>query len=494
MTVEERFEPTKDSQESGGLAGGIAWTVFARAVGMGTMLVVGVVLTRTLTREEVGVYTLALVITAIINSTTNIGLSRYLVQPENISKTDCSTAFWGDTALGLISGLALAASAPLFANAYDAPSLAPMLMVMAATLPLVGMAKTSRNLAFRSLRFDIASRSELSATLLGAASAVIALVCGLGVWAVIIRECVRRTVALVAIWLAVPFRPQMDFAKDSLKRAFGFASRLLGAELIQQLAAATDQLLVGRSHGPAEVGVYSRGQSLVLMPMQQVTSVVGQVLFPTLSRLKDIRDVAVAYTNALGAMMVFTAPAVALMMLLANDAVVVVLGERWADSALFLQILAPTVIWRSTSELLRSLYNSQGRTDLTLRTSMAGRLVLVVSVGIGSLWGMQAIAVANLIGSLLGTLVEQIAARQLVKISWLAILRAVGPVLGAAALAAALAAGAMMFLPAGWIRLVAIPPLYLATFVLIAHSTSVQGWTTVRSAVIAWYRKRRGSR
>ncbi len=444
---------------------GIAWTTLGRATAFVSTACVGVLMTRRLNAADVGLLTLALVASGLIESTTSVGLSRYLVQKRDLHADDADSAFWGDVAFGAFGAVVLASLAPLIARFFEEPDLTPMLWALAATSAITGTVKTQRCLAFRELRFAVVARSEVWSSILAAALAVIALEVGVGAWAIIVRELARRLLASAALWLAVDWRPRFAFSISAFQRCWAFGSRLLLVEILRQLAATADQLVVGRLFGTGPVGIYSRGQSLVLMPLQQVTSIVATVLFPTFSRLPP-DQIAREYHRAVGGVLTIFVPVVLAMAFVAEDAVVLVLGERWAGSAVFLQILAPTLLWRSASELLRSVYNAQGRTDLTLKTTVWGQLLTLACIGVGCPFGPPGVAVGVLVGTVSGTLLEQGVAFRTVDLPWRPLLIALRELVLPTAAATALAFATFVSVPQGWLRLLLTTTSIIAGFFL----------------------------
>jgi teichuronic acid exporter len=188
------------------------------------------------------------------------------------------------------------------------------------------------------------------------------------------------------------------------------------------------------------------------MPLQQVTTVVATVLFPTFSRLAP-NEIAREYHRAVGGILAIFIPVVLSMGFVAEDAVVLVLGARWIDSAVFLQVLAPTLLWRSASELLRSVYNAQGRTDLTLMTTVWGQLLTLVCIAIGCAFGPLGVALGVLAGTASGTILEQGVAFRSVGLPWRPLIRAFRELLPPTVVAAVLAFVTFRNVPEGWPRL-----------------------------------------
>lgn len=467
---------TRGPQSGNTVLGGVAWTTLARAVSVAATAGVGIVLTRTLPREQIGVLTLALVVAALTEATTSVGLSRHLVQRPTLSDDDIVTAFWGDVGFTLVGAVILVLLSPWVADFYGSEQLLPLLLALSLAVLLTGFIKTQRNLAFRDMRFGVVAQSDVLSALGSAALAVVLLLWGAGIWAVIWREVSRRALLVITLWWRVGWRPSLRFSVPSFRESFGFGSRLLGVEIMRQLSANFDQLIVGGAFGTAVVGVYSRGQALVLMPMRQLTDVIGTVLFPTFSRMTDTQKLADAYREAAEMVFLITVPAIVVMGVLAEDGVVLVLGERWREAALYLRILSISLLWRTHSELIRNVFNALGRTDITLKTTLGAQLIVVCGIGVGYFGGPAGIAVGHLLGCVAGNVMEQSVAAKLLPVRWGLLLRRLVATVGIGVLAASAGISLLFLLPLGWLRLLLGGAIVPMVFVVGCQVSSLAAW------------------
>lgn len=449
----------------------IAWTSGARVVAFASTTALGLLVTRWLPEREIGALALGLIATSAIEAATGIGLSRRTIQSSTLTTTQVGVAYLGDTAFGVLGTLLLASLSQPFANAYGIPEAGNYILALSPSPVLTSLANTNRNLAYRNLAFRRAATSEISSSTLATVTGLIMLLLGLGAWAVVGRELARRALYCATLWTATEWRFFTRFDRSELLRALKFSGPLMAVEILRQIATTADQLIIGYRLDARSLGIYSRAQSLVLMPMGQVTTIVATVLFPTLSRISDGEQLRDTYFRAVRGMTFVFTPVVILMCTAVEDAIRLVLGERWTAAAVFVSILGPTVLWRSTSELLRSVYNSRGRTDLTLRTTLIGQVILVGSTVLGSLWGASGTAVGVLVGSAIGTVIEQYVARAILRSSagdfWTAVRGAVVP--GSGATVAAIVCLTWME-PGAW-RLVALVAVVPTCYLSLAVTT-----------------------
>ena len=116
-----------------------------------------------------------------------------------------------------------------------------------------------------------------------------------------------------------------------------------------------DQLLIGRFIGPAALGIYSRAYTLMLMPLSQVSRVVGRVMFPALSSIQDDKPrVKRVYLKSISVIGLITFPMMTGLFAVSDHFILALLGDKWAEVIpLFrifcwvglLQSIATTVGW-----------------------------------------------------------------------------------------------------------------------------------------------------
>ena len=69
----------------------------------------------------------------------------------------------------------------------------------------------------------------------------------------------------------------------------GFSGHLTGFNILAYWGRNADNLLLGRFAGTTELGLYNRAYALMLLPLAQVGGVLGRVLLPLFSSMKDDR-------------------------------------------------------------------------------------------------------------------------------------------------------------------------------------------------------------
>ncbi len=105
---------------------------------------------------------------------------------------------------------------------------------------------------------------------------------------------------------------------------------LMGFNLVNYWARNADNLVVGKYFGVADLGIYNRAYSLMMMPLTIITGLVSGVLYPNLKKLKSAGgDVLAEYLFVLKIVSLLCFP-VSFLLILFPDALVMFLwGKEW---------------------------------------------------------------------------------------------------------------------------------------------------------------------
>jgi O-antigen/teichoic acid export membrane protein len=209
-------------------------------------------------------------------------------------------------------------------------------------------------------------------------------------------------VALFAMcWRLGNWRPRFSFELRACKELFGFSAYVLGFDIVNYWARTLDQLLIGRFVGPAALGIYSRGYHLMLMPLSQVSRVVGRVMFPALSTIQDDKPrVKRAYLKAISVIGLITFPLMIGAFAVSDHFILALLGDKWAGVIPLFKIFCWVGLLQSIDTTVGWIYFSQSRTGLYFGMGLVASGVYALAFFIGIRWGIMGVAWSYVIGNL----------------------------------------------------------------------------------------------
>src|SRR5690606_39419269 len=136
------------------------------------------------------------------------------------------------------------------------------------------------------------------------------------------------------------WRPSLQISAAAVRELLGYSSNLVGLGVVHYWARNADQLLIGKFLGSFSLGVYSRAYTLMLLPISEVISVLGNVMFPALSSIQqDKARVKSIYLRVMPVIGLIAFPMMLGLLVVAEPFVLTLFGERWIAVAPLLRIL-----------------------------------------------------------------------------------------------------------------------------------------------------------
>ncbi|PYO84812.1 MAG: hypothetical protein DMD65_02305 [Gemmatimonadetes bacterium] len=255
-----------------------------------------------------------------------------------------------------------------------------------------------------------------------------------------------RTAATVALR-----RPRFAWPhRQSLTHAMTFSRHIIVGRLAWYVYSNADFLVAGRILGKVALGLYEVGWNLANVPIEKITSLVGQVTPAVFSAVQRdhaaLRRYLLRVTEGLA---LITFPASLGLALVAPDFVLLTLGDKWQGAIAPLQLLALSTGFRAVTPLLPQVLNVVGETRLSMQYGLL--CVTVLPTGfylLGARWGTVGLALVWVVVFPLLVLPAYRRVLQVIELSSGEYLRALWPaasaslIMGAAVVAVERAAGA----------------------------------------------------
>lgn len=449
-----------------------AWSALEIVLRQGLQFAVTVVLARLLSPEDFGTFALLAFLTSFAIVFLQGGLTIALIQRQNTTGDEESAVFWWNFIASLVVGAGFVAGAPLFADFFDQPVLRLLVVVAAAHLVLSAAGAVQTALLTREMRFDLLTRAGILSSVVSGVVAVTAALMGAGIWALALQLATQAAVNTAALWLIADWRPQFHFQFATIRQFFGFGAAVSIGNVLDVFYTSGINLLVGKLYGVRELGFYNRAATTQLLPSSMLSAVVGRVTLPLLSSKDgDAAALRQSLRLAIGATMLLNVPAMTGLALLADQVVEVLFGERWLPAAPILVILALSGVLLPLHVINLQYVLARAQSRTFMRIELAKKSLGIACVVAGSLFGVIGLAWSQVAVSIIALLINAVPAgrelhygvyRQLHDVAGIffaslimagcvVLLKSVLPTGAAATLAICSAAGALVYLAAGWL-------------------------------------------
>jgi O-antigen/teichoic acid export membrane protein len=396
---------TSDPKPVGGLAGrvqrGIGWMIASQGAMQVSALATSIVIARSMSPHDVGLASEAIVFATLGIVIVDLGLGPVVIQRAEVSDADLSTVFWTGIGIGVLMTLiGIALSGPI-AQIYGQPQVQGLFAVLSFTFVIVAPGVVQGGLLIRDLHFRSLELRTIAATVSSCTVAMVLAVLGAGPWAIVAQTLTMGSVSTVLLWRSSTWRPQWIFSVESLRSFAGYATHLLGAQLMRWANVNVDNFLVGRVLGAAPLGDYSLAFGIALTPVSRVAGPIGQVFFPAFARLGDRERIAEVWLRAVRLLAFVTVPAMLGLVVVAPDLVVAVFGERWRAAGPVMQILAGVALLQSLTAMHDGVLQALAETRLLVRFTTVLSALTIAGIAAGLPWGLRGVAWGYLIVSLI---------------------------------------------------------------------------------------------
>jgi teichuronic acid exporter len=395
---------------------------------------VTLVVARFLDAKDYGLMTAACVVVNLIDLFAEAGFGQALLQKAELTDSDLDESFT------LCGGLALLLYAVLFvlagpvAAVLAQPGLELLLHVLGLFVLLIPFKAIPQAILGRDLRLGQLSTVLVASNALQGAVVLTLAIVGAGYWSLVAGALLGRFLEVVVLLYFSAWRPRIKRPTRQMRGVLKFGLHLTGASFLWFLYSNADFAVVGKVLGMEVLGYYALAFQLMSLPVQKLTATVNQVAYPVFCRLQDDRPRLADWYLRLTMMLSFLGtPVLAGLALVAEDAFLVVLGEKWLPAVGPFQVLTTVGIVMVVAASLPPFLNVLGRSDLTLYNSLVCSVVMPLGFLIGALRAeLTGVCVAWLIGYPLIVAGLFHFTRHVTGVGLGRLLRAQAPILGAA--------------------------------------------------------------
>lgn len=391
------------STSLGSLIGrGLGWSFAGQIINRIGIFGSGIVLARLLTREDFGVYAVALVVLNILGAINELGVIPAIVRWQGDLRAAVATGTTLATGFSLILYGLIFIGAPTFAEAMNAPDATGVLRLLGLTIIVDGMSGASQALLHRSFIQDRQTLAETLGMVVYVVVAVVLAVGGAGPWSIAWGRVLGSIVTGSLFARYAPFRCRPGFDPAVAREMLRFGVPLALSALVAEAVLNVDYVIVGQTLGPVNLGIYLLAFNLSSWPVSTVSMAVAKVAFAGFSRLVGDRErLQIAVSRSFGLALTGTVPLVLILGVLAPEVVGVVYGDKWLPAATAVRFLLVLGGLRVVQDLLFDVIAADGRSRANLRVRLAWLVVLVPALLLGAeLDGIRGVGIAHMAVSL----------------------------------------------------------------------------------------------
>jgi lipopolysaccharide exporter len=348
----------------------------------------GLVVTRILGPETIGLYGLVAVTVTTVLTLKRVGIDEAFVQQDTDDpEAEFQYAFTLELALSSALALVIVLLAPVLAIAYDEPQLLP-LTIASAYLPVAFAMLAPLWIFFR--RMDYAKQRALqviqpvvaiSVTLPLAAT-------GFGVWSLVVGPAAGYLAAIVVSLRVSPYRLALRFDREVAKRYVRFSGWVLVA-LLASMAVAQGQVIAFKVDGGLVAAGYITLAATITRYVDRADQIVTATIYPAIVAIRGrAASLQELFEKSNRATLLWVLPFTCGVVLFAPDLVEFVLGDEWRPARVLLQGLAVAGLLQHLGFNWFAFYRAHGDPRPPALEALTGTAAfLVLAIGGLALWG-----------------------------------------------------------------------------------------------------------
>lgn len=381
---------------------GLVWSFIESFSKQIINFVIGLILARLLLPEEFGLIGMIGVFIAVSISFIDSGFSQALIRKQNCTDVDYSTVFFFNLLVGVFFTMILFVSAPLIADFFEQPQLIDIIKVTSVLLIVDSLTLIQRTKLIKEINFKLQTKISVITDIVSGVIAIIMAFSGYGVWSLVAKQMIARSLNSALLWYWSKWSPILTFSKSSFNELFGFGYKLLLSGLLNTVFNNIYLIVIGKYFSAADLGFYTQADKFKKLPSQNINSVIKRVTYPILSEIQDdIPRLKKNYKIIIRSTVFITFTLMMGMAAVAEPLVLTLVGEKWAPSIIYLQMLSFVGMLYPLHAINLNMLQVQGRSDLFLKLEVIKKILVIPAVIIGVFYGIKIMILGMIVNNII---------------------------------------------------------------------------------------------
>jgi len=358
-----------------------------------------IILARILNPEDYGIMAMAMLVTGFVGFFNEMGMSAAVVQRQNITQRELSGVFYFAIILGVLCWLIVSIASVWASSFFDAEKLEEIIPIIGLGLILGSTTAVPSGLMRKELRFKELSIISIVTALVNACATLLLAVNGFGIWSLVYGSLASGVVGAFLVCIRCGWLPgSISGMRDAIP-ILSYGTNITATRVIWYIYSNADKAIIGKLLGDKLLGIYSMAFTLASLPSSHITSIVVNVSSPIFSKLQsDPEGLKISIVNFVSGIAHITFPALFGICVVAPELVSVVIGEKWLEVIMPLQILCILGIWKSIDPVLTQVLISTGHANKVVKYTGLCSVLIPAGIFIGSLYyGLSGAALAWII-------------------------------------------------------------------------------------------------
>lgn len=359
---------------------------------------IGVVLARLLDPKDFGLIGMMVVFITISQWFVSSGFGQALIRKKDCSQEDYSTVFIFNILVGLFFYLLLYFSSDLISKFFDEPRLNDLIKVYGICIVIISLTIVQQTQLTKRLDFKLQTKISIITSFVSGVIAILLAYNGHGVWSLVYKSLIEYSLKSMLLWVYSSWTPSFVFDFKSFKSLFNFGYKLMLRGLIYTMFSNLYYVVIGKYFSASQLGFFTRAEQFNRMPSSNINKVFNKVSYPVLSQLQDDDEsLKKAYRKIFTTLVFITSISMLGLAAIAEPLILVTVGEKWAESIPFLQLLCFVGLLYPLADFNLTILKVKGMSGLILKLELVKRLFSIPVIIIGVYYGIRSLIVAMIL-------------------------------------------------------------------------------------------------
>ncbi|WP_316791761.1 lipopolysaccharide biosynthesis protein [Pedobacter frigoris] len=415
---------------------GLVWTFVQQFSVQFISFGITIILARILLPSEFGLIAMLSLFIAIGNSLLESGLASSLIRSSELTQEDYSTVFFFNLGGSIVIYGIVYFLAPYVALFYHQEVLILILRVYALDFILNAFFGVQNARLTKEMNFKIQMKIQIPSVFIGGLLGVFLALRGYGVWSLVWMGLFQSFLSTVMHWIYSGWLPDLIFSRKCFKRHFHFGYKMTLTGLLEILYKNIYVLIIGKSYSAAQLGFYSRAESVSQLPVGNIAAVINKVTYPMFASIVD-DDVKLkmVYKKLMQQVLFWNAPVLILLAVIAEPLFRFLLTDKWLPAAPYFQILCFAGIMYPLHAYNLNILKVKGRSDLILKLEFIKKAICVGGIVCVIPFGIYGLLYFQLMFNFLGYYINSIYSGKLINYSIREQLQDITPIIATSAFA-----------------------------------------------------------
>lgn len=357
----------------------VFWSAIERFSVQGAQFILTIIIARILSPGDYGLIAMLGIFMALSQVLIDSGFASALVQKQERTEIDYSTAFHFNAFGSLLIYIILYLLAPYIARFFEEPQLTNVARVLGLNLIIMSLGIVQQAKLTIALDFKRQAIASLVAVIISGGVGVWMAYNGYGVWTLVFQSIINNFFRVFFLWIFSKWLPCLKFSYQSFHSLFRFGSKLMMTGLLHELYSNLYSLVIGKFFSTSDLGYYNRAYTLAQFPSANIANILVRAIYPIQCRYQDdteqLRSMFMKYLK-MSCYVIF--PFMVTLFVLAEPLVEIVLTEKWLPIVPLLRILCVAFMWDPVMKINNSILSVKGRTDYSLKAEVIKKIIALV--------------------------------------------------------------------------------------------------------------------